>query len=458
MMRPSSLAFRLTVSAAIVSLVLLVSAGLLLSYLFQVTIERNFDARLQAVLDGLLANVEVNEDGAPVILGAIADTRFKLPLSGWYWQVSATDGRPDHELVSESLLDNRLRPDRLASMARDESGLARFYLIDQSGTQLRGIEQRFTLFGGKQQFSFLVAGNFDELKREIAAFTQTLWAVLAVLGLGLLASILVQVRYGLRPLRRLQDELAAIRSGAQERLAGRYPVEIEPVSTELNLLLQSNTEIVERARTQVGNLAHALKTPLSVLANEARIHGGELGRKVGEQAAIMSEQVSMYLDRARRAARASSLGAATEVRDVVEALARTLQRIHLERGIDCEVACPPGLKFRGERQDLEEMLGNLLDNAFKWAKRRISVEVTAARSETAGRHWLSVKVGDDGPGLPEDRREEALKRGRRLDETKPGSGLGLNIVNETAAMYGGSVNLERSVLGGLMATLRLPAV
>ena len=219
-MRPSSLAFRLTVSSAIVSLVLLVSAGLLLSYLFQVTIERNFDARLQAVLDGLLANVEVNEDGAPVILGAIADTRFKLPLSGWYWQVSATDGRPDHELVSELLLENRLRPGQLASMARDEFGVARFYLIDQSGNQLRGIEQHFTLFGGKRQFSFLVAGNFDELKREIAAFTQTLWAVLAVLGLGLLAAILVQVRYGLRPLRRLQDELAAIRSGRRSGSPG----------------------------------------------------------------------------------------------------------------------------------------------------------------------------------------------------------------------------------------------
>ena len=148
----------------------------------------------------------------------------------------------------------------------------------------------------------------------------------------------------------------------------------------------------------------------------------------------------------------------TDVRDVVEALARTLQRIHLERGMDCEVACPAGLKFRGERQDLEEMLGNLLDNAFKWARRRIDVEVTAVRGETGGRHWLSVKVGDDGPGLPEDRREEALKRGRRLDETKPGSGLGLNIVTETATMYGGSVSLGRSPLGGLLATLRLPAV
>src|SRR5262249_23472134 len=128
------------------------------------------------------------------------------------------------------------------------------------------------------------------------------------------------------------------------------------------------------------------------------------------------------------------------------------------RGMDCEVACPPGLKFRGERQDLEEMLGNLLDNAFKWARKRINIEVAAVRGESGGRQWLSVKVGDDGPGLPEEKREEALKRGQRIDETKPGSGLGLNIVYETASMYGGTVSLDRSPLGGLLATLRLPAV
>ncbi|HEX3218259.1 MAG TPA: ATP-binding protein, partial [Aestuariivirgaceae bacterium] len=180
--------------------------------------------------------------------------------------------------------------------------------------------------------------------------------------------------------------------------------------------------------------------------------------KVADQAQLMRDQIGHYLDRARMAARAGAIGRVTPVEATAEPLVRAIERLHGEKGIAIACAIQPGAKFQGEKQDLEEMLGNLLDNAFKWAKRRISVEVTAARGETAGRHWLSVKVGDDGPGLPEDRREEALKRGRRLDETKPGSGLGLNIVNETAAMYGGSVNLERSVLGGLMATLRLPAV
>ena len=177
-----------------------------------------------------------------------------------------------------------------------------------------------------------------------------------------------------------------------------------------------------------------------------------------EQTTTMSEQVSMYLDRARRAARASSLGAVT---DVGTSSRHWRERCSASTSSAAWIArwpVQPGLKFRGERQDLEEMLGNLLDNAFKWARRRIDVEVTAVRGETGGRHWLSVKVGDDGPGLPEDRREEALKRGRRLDETKPGSGLGLNIVTETATMYGGSVSLGRSPLGGLLATLRLPAV
>ena len=380
--------------------------------------------------------------------------RAKLPLSGWYWQVSALDGRPDHELVSESLLDNRLRPADLQNRARDD-GARPLHLIDQSGTQLRGIEQRFTLFGGKQQFSFLVAGNFDELKREIAAFTQTLWAVLAVLGMGLLAAILVQVRFGLRPLRRLQDELAAIRSGAEERLAGRYPVEIEPVSNELNLLLQSNTEIVDRARTQVGNLAHALKTPLSVLSNEARIHGGELGHKVGEQAA--HERAGEHVSRPGAAGGAGILARRrADVSDVVDALARTLKRIHLERGMDCEVACPTGLKFRGERQDLEEMLGNLLDNAFIKEADRCRGDLGARRRSRAalaqceGRRRRAGAAGGEArrgaEARPADRRDEAGLGARAQHRQRDGDDVWR--IGEPRPL----------AAGRLLATLRLPAV
>jgi signal transduction histidine kinase len=455
-MRVRSLALRLILSSAAVSIVLIVAAGLLLAGLFQAALERNFDARLQAVLDGLLANVELGPDGAPAINGQLADTRFSLPLSGWYWQVMPPEGSSVGDLASASLLEQRLAPDANLLAKRDADGVANFYLTGGNGVQLRAIEQGFKLPGSDAEFSFLVAGNFDELKQEAGAFRWALISVLTLLGGGLLAAILVQVRFGLRPLRRMQESLSAIREGRAERLAGEFPTEIEPVAAELNLLIQSNAEIVERARTQVGNLAHALKTPLSVLTNEAAARKGALAAKVTGQVKVMRDQVSLYLDRARRAARAQTLGAVTEVQPVLAALARTLERIYRDKAIRIGITCPPALKFRGERQDLEEMAGNLLDNACKWARRRIEVKAEEVAGD--GRNWLTLTVEDDGPGLPREKRADALKRGRRLDETKPGSGLGLSIVSETAAMYGGGVTLGDAGLGGLRIQLRLPAV
>ena len=447
-MRPSSLSRRLILSSALVSMVLLAATGLLLASLFAAALERNFDERLRAVLDGVLANLEVTDAGAPKLTGALADPRFGLPLSGWYWQVTPLDGGKD--LASASLLEQRL--------AAPDGGNASFFLADSNGVTLRAIAQVFTLPGSTREFSVLVAGDYDALRAEEKAFTRALALSLLLLGAGLLLAIFLQVRFGLRPLRAMQANLLAIRQGQAEQLKGAYPAEIQPVAEELNLLIQSNAEIVERARTQVGNLAHALKTPLSVLTNEAAGQDGALAQKVREQAALMRDQVNLYLDRARRAARAQGLGAVTEVKPVLEALARTLMRINQERRIAIAVDCPDGLKFRGEKQDLEEMAGNLLDNACKWAAGRVAVSAALDPAlASAGRSFLRLTVEDDGPGLPPEKRSEALKRGRRLDESKPGSGLGLSIVAETAAMYHGSIALGEARLGGLSAALVLPA-
>ena len=457
-MRVRSLSLRLTLSSAIVSIVLLAAAGLLLATLFQAALERNFDSRLRAVLDGLLANVEIGSDGNLAMQGQLADTRFSLPLSGWYWQVLPPAGSKTSDLASGSLLEQRLQPGKNDLAERAADGVASFYLTDSNGTRLRVIEQAFRLPGSDSDFSFLVAGNFDELRDEAMAFRRALYLVLAVLGMGLLAALLVQVRFGLRPLQRMQESLTAIREGRAERLDGEFPTELQPVADELNLLIQSNAEIIERARTQVGNLAHALKTPLSVLTNEAAGQSAGLAAKVTEQVQLMRDHVSLYLDRARRAARAQGLGAVTEIDPVLQGLARTLQRIHRDKGVAIEVRCEPGLKFRGERQDLEEVAGNLMDNASKWCNGRVLVSAGILREPTAdGRVWLHLTVDDDGPGLPPDKRAEALKRGRRLDETKPGSGLGLSIVTETAAMYSGAVELDDAAMGGLRVRLKLPA-
>ena len=458
-MRTNSLSFRLTASAAVVSIILLFVAGFMLVNLFSTAVERNFDARLQAVLDGLLASVEVSKDNELKILGEIADTRFRLPLSGWYWQITSVDGKQANGLFSPSLLETKLSPTKKQLKQRDDNGIAGFFLIDSRGTKLRAIEQQFTLFGGEQNYSFIVAGNYDELKEDIAAFKGGLIIVLGLLVVGLLVAIMVQVRYGLKPLRVLRRELIEIRRGNRDQLDGDFPIEISPVADELNLLIKANTEVIERARTQVGNLAHALKTPLSVLANEAHLNKGQLAEKVSEQTVIMRSQVDLYLDRARRAARARSIGAATNVKEACDALARTLMRIHQDEGLQIIVDCPKDLKFRGEKQDFEEMLGNLMENASKWSNGLILVKgVYDETPSEDGRKWVKVSVGDDGPGLPEETRDQALIRGKRLDETKPGTGLGLSIVSETAAMYDGKIELSESELGGLEVTLTLPSV
>lgn len=457
-MRVNSLSFRLLASSALIAVVLLAVAAFLLNALFQQALERNFDQRLKAALDGILANVELTADGTPRLQGPIADTRFSLPLSGWYWQVSSTDKR-ERLLASDSLLEQNIAVPNAALGKRDAEEVASFSAVDKEGKQLRVIEQRLKLFGSPQDFSFLVAGNFDELKAEVTSFRQTLLTVLGLLGAGLLLALLAQVRFGLRPLAEMQHALNDIRGGKIEMLHDNFPGEIQPVADELNLLVQANFEVIERARMQVGNLAHALKTPISVLTNEARDNKGPLADKVKEQIDVMRDQVNLYLDRARRAARAQTIGSATDVEPVLQSLARTLMRINRDRDLKITVDAPANLRFRGERQDLEEMVGNVMDNACKWAKSKILVKaVQLAHSGDDGRSWLMLTVNDDGPGIPAANRAEALKRGQRLDESKPGSGLGMSIISETASMYGGAIELSDSEWSGLSFNLKLPSI
>jgi signal transduction histidine kinase len=247
-----------------------------------------------------------------------------------------------------------------------------------------------------------------------------------------------------------------VRTGEAPRIAGQYPPDLAPLAGELNQLIDANREILERARTQVGNLAHALKTPLSVMMNEAAAAEGQLPDIVQTQAAVMRDQVQYYLDRARAAALSGALGGVTEIAPSLDALIRTFTKISQDRDIAGSHDVPAGLRFRGERQDFEEMLGNLLDNAFKWAAS--TVKVSSEPQDDAAMERVALVIDDDGPGLPDNAKVEVLKRGRRLDETTPGSGLGLSIVVDLAKLYGGELTLETSPLGGLRARLSLPSV
>jgi signal transduction histidine kinase len=272
-----------------------------------------------------------------------------------------------------------------------------------------------------------------------------------LLGAGLIAAVVIQVRVGLRPLFALGREVAAVRRGKAERLADTYPQELKPLTEELNALVAHNQEVVERQRTHVGNLAHALKTPISVMITEADQRPGPLAEVVTRQAEAMRQQVDHHLRRARAAARTQGQGERTSVAEVLDELARTLGRIFRDKGLAIDWDAPDDLYFLGERQDLLEIAGNGMENACKWCAAKVRVRI-----DEAGPERFRLVIEDDGPGLPPDRRAEVVRRGARLDENAPGSGLGLSIIDELARAYGGALTLGDSALGGLLLEIDLP--
>lgn len=458
-LQPASLAGRLVVSALVLSVLVLVTAGAILSAFNRRTVEAAFDERLKLYLKVLVADVATLTDGGNVEPGNLGEPQFQIPLSGWYWQIVRLDresGASNILRTSRSLFSNRLPALVEPGLPSARGDFRDGYRLGPESQRLRLVEQEIDL-GEQNRFIISVAGNAKEIAEETRRFEITLAVVLGILALALGASTLVQVRYGLVPLRRLSEALGQVRAGEREHVEGQFPVEVAPLAQELNQVLDMNREIVARARGQVGNLAHALKTPLSVLINEAGSQPGLLAEKVREQSAIMRDQVQYYLDRARAAARAAAIGNMTEIEPVIASFIRAFEKIYHDKHLDFAAEIQTSLRFRGEKQDLEEMIGNLVDNAGKWAGTQVLI--TVQRDEPrAAMPMVSITVDDDGPGLPEEARKEATKRGRRLDETKPGSGLGLSIVVDLAVLYGGTFTLEDSPLGGLRARLVLPAL
>jgi signal transduction histidine kinase len=450
-----SIAVRLFVMSALWSSVILLVAGLLLTAYYRRTSEQAFDDRLGAFQRALIADI-VTSGSDRIETGGLGDPRFEVALSGWYWQVTRLDAEKPEVQASRSLFAASLP--RLADegIPAEEGGLRRASIKGPDERPLRLVE-RVLDTEGNGIYLVQVAASITDLEAQIRRFEIALAVTFALLALALVGTTAFQVRFGLRPLRQLEAGIAEIRRGETDRVEGSFPRDIAPVAAELNLLIAANREIVQRARTQVGNLAHALKTPLSVIVNEAAANKSTFAEKVGEQVGIMRDQVSYYLDRARAATRAGAVGTTTEVEPVIAALQRTFEKIYRERALTITADAPAGLRFLGERQDFEEMVGNLFDNAGKWADSAIDVRVGNQDGDVPGHKLLHIIVDDDGPGLAPEEREEATRRGRRLDETKPGSGLGLSIVSDLAAAYGGSLRLETSPLGGLRAELRLPA-
>ncbi len=437
-----SLFLRLVLTSAVWVTVTLVVVGMLLALLFRGHIERRFDELLDDHLAELAAASEIDPKGRFEMTWTPSDPRFNRPHSSWYWQI---EQQGKVVARSASLWHGRLHVPAEASIP----GVAS--LNGPGGVPLRALVRRITLPDDPRPLLFVITGPIADISRDVSEFNVNLIVTLCVVGFGLISAVLAQVRFGLTPLRGLQQALAAIRGGSTDRLPESFPSEIQPVVNELNAVLDHNTVLLERARVQAGNLAHALKNPLTVIRNEASEMQGQRGEVLRDQVGSMQTSVERYLSRARAAGSAGVLGVRTPVAIVAGELGFSMDLLFKDRSINIETDGLEALYFRGDARDLEEMLGNLMDNACKWANSRVRVTGIRARDR------LTLSVDDDGPGIPEaDRRAVAL-RGHRLDQKVPGSGLGLDIVRDIATLYQGRLILGESSLGGLKAELDLPA-
>jgi signal transduction histidine kinase len=442
-----SLSRRMILIAAAWIGLLLFGGGFALDRVLTNAVTDNFDAQMQNVIRSLLVSAEIGPEGEVILSrDATGDPLFLEPNSGLYWQISAP-GRPIAEAFpSRSLWDRRLA---FGSPHHDRN--VHFYDSDQfPNDRLRIAERDAQIPGSKVHWRFQVAQTRRNLDAQIAVLRRTLIRSFALLGLGLIVVVWLQTFYGLSPLRRVRDEIARMRAGQSNRITAAMPDEVAPMVEELNALIEHNERQAEEARRHAGNLAHALKTPLTVIMNAATAQADDLADTVIREARTMRRQVDHHLARARAVGRRGSAHSRAEVWPSLESVERAVGRLY--RHVRIDITGSRDLQVHVERQDLDEMLGNLVENAAKYGGGSVFVTVGAE----AG--FVELLVEDDGMGIPEEDRVRIFDRGVRLDTGKPGTGLGLAIVRDVAEIYGGTVSLEESEdLGGLLVRLRLPA-
>ncbi len=437
-----SLSLRLAASSVLWIVGTLAITGALIVFLFKGHIEKRFDGQLTDHLEELVAASEISPEGRLILTWTPADPRFNRPHSGWYWEI-LENGEVSHQ--SGSLLTARLIPLSPGSERPHFSKIS-----GPSKRELRLHAREIMLPRLSEPLVFAVAGPVSDVDEDIERFAGSIMVVLTVLA-GLLVGIVVlQVRFGLGPLRRIRESLSAIRNGKINRLPSEFPSEVQPLVSELNALLDYNAALLKRARTQVGNLAHSLKNPIAVLKNEMEDLPGEKGQVARHQIKAAAENIDRYLHRARIAGSGNLLGARADLRTVADDIRFSLDKLYGGRSLEIRLINLEGVVVQAEPEDMEELLGNLLDNACKWATKLITVSATAERQRVV------ITVEDDGPGIPTEQLESITKRGQRLDETKPGSGLGLGIVKEITELYGGELAFEKSAAGGLLIRLTLP--
>lgn len=448
----ASLARRMGLIAAGWIFVLLLGGGIALERTLTAQVEANFDEQLDYQLTAMIASAEIDASGEVWFYRTLGDQRFLEPGSGLYWQISGGNFEP---WPSRSLWDRTLRLQGAQGKGEHFDSEVHIYNSDQfRGEPLRIAERTVILPGSETRWTFAVASATEQMDAQIGRVRLILIWSFAVLGLGLLVMALLQIRYGLSPLRRVRAAIQKLRTTGANRITDPLPLEVQPLVEELNALLEHSERQAEEARRHAGNLAHALKTPLTVLTNAATARAPDLGDAVMRETRTMQRHVDHHLARARAVGRRAVGHARTNVMASAEAVRRAVERLYPEGRLD--IAGDRNALVSLERQDLDELLGNLIENAAKYGGGSVFVTIDPDEAERDPKMCL-IWVEDDGAGIPEAERIRIFDRGVRLDTGKPGTGLGLAIVRDVAEIYGGSVTLgESEDLGGLLVELRLP--
>ena len=425
-------------------LLAILNVGALLMYMFEQHIEQRFDDVLRNQLYDMVAAVEVRSGGQVIMGSSSSNPVFSQPLSGWYWQV--IDHNNQVLFQSDSLYSEQPLP-----LVEHDEGY-NFHHIEIMGPvqELRMGIQTVEFSREDMHLQFVVSGPVNDITKDVYAFGQLLFFVLLILVLAVMVSIWNQVRQVLRPVKQLEDNIAAIRRGEKTEIDADLPQELQNFGEEINLLLAHNTAILERSRLQAANLAHALKNPISVLRHEMENLSDSSASVMSEQLNRLAQNAQTHLARARLAGSMNQLAAQTNVSESVSDILFSMELLYKQKQLQLGFRCHAGIYFRGDQHDLEEVLGNVIDNACKWARTRVQVNVELKDKR------ISIAIEDDGVGIPEAKREHVFKPGRRLDETTEGSGLGLNIVQDVVMLYGGNVGVELSKLGGAKVYLELP--
>ena len=442
----NSLAVRLFFSATVWIILTLLSAGLLLSDLNKQNNFEAFDDRLNLLVETLIGGSKVDSSDGITVVTSIGDPRFFQPYSGWYWQINKgnkTLSRSRSMWDQVFTLDKRLIGGRTQFI--DSVGNNKEQVIEQKNLYI--VEREISFPGITEPITFILSGDTFEYKENIKNFDNTLSAILIFLGVGLMIAVFLQVRFGLLPLNKIKDALFKIRNGDKKKLEAKYPLEVQPLATEINDLLEHNEKIVERARTHVGNLAHVLKTPLAVITNEI----DKENKLLGNQIVLMKNHIDRYLKKAHLESVGKNIKSKIAFLEFLNKMVIIFQKLYPDKEIELQREFKEFFIY-GSLEDMEELIGNLIENACKWGREKVKISF-----ERRGKNEMKILIEDDGPGLRQEQKNKVFARGFRVDEQTPGSGLGLNIVKDILEIYKGEIWLEKSsLLKGLKVNVVLP--